>query len=53
MDNMAGANILARLRVISRGSFGDQKNVGGGVSELRVFFEPGYRLLNPVKMRQL
>lgn len=43
-DRKAQVRIAARLRLAEAGSLGDWKSVGGGVSEMRVDFGPGYRL---------
>jgi len=36
--------ILARLRRIEQGNYGDCKPIQDGVFELRLFFGPGYRI---------
>ena len=44
-DSNAKSRINLRIRRISlTGNLGDCKSVGGGVSELRLDFGPGYRL---------
>src|SRR5258708_29755393 len=43
-DRQAGARILARIRRLSEGNPGEVKPVGGGVSEMRIDYGPGYRL---------
>ncbi len=43
-DSKARAKISARLRMAQMGNLGDCEPVGGGVSEMRVHFGPGYRL---------
>lgn len=43
-DRNAVARISVSIRKISLGNFGDVKPVGGGVSEVRIDYGPGYRL---------
>lgn len=43
-DQRAVARINARLRRVSIGNLGDVAPVGDGVSEMRIFYGPGYRL---------
>ena len=43
-DGRARARINARIRRFSIGNPGDAKSVGGGVSELRIDYGPGYRV---------
>jgi len=43
-DERARFRIIARIRLLSLGNFGDVKPVGKGVSELRIDYGPGYRV---------
>ena len=42
-DQVGKAKVLARIRRLELGNPGDVRNVGEGVSELRIDFGPGYR----------
>lgn len=43
-DDKARFRIEARIRRLSLGNAGDVKPVGGGVSEMRIDYGPGYRV---------
>ena len=44
LDNVTSAIVFARLLVVSKGSLGLWRNVGKGVSELKIDHGPGYRV---------
>ena len=43
-DIRARARVQARIERLASGHIGDAKPVGGGVSELRIDYGPGYRV---------
>jgi len=43
-DHRGKARVLARIRSATAGNFSDCEPVGGGVSEMRIHFGPGYRV---------
>ena len=43
-DIQAKARILGRIKRAKLGNFGDYKNLGGGLYEMRIHSGPGYRL---------
>ncbi|MCG7757357.1 MAG: type II toxin-antitoxin system RelE/ParE family toxin [Nitrosomonas sp.] len=43
-DTKSQQRIRARIRRLGEGLYGDCNSVGEGVSELRMFFGPGYRV---------
>jgi len=43
-DRQARARINIRVRRLSLGNFGDVRTIGGGVSEIRIDYGPGYRV---------
>jgi putative addiction module killer protein len=43
-DSRARARIVARIQRMAQGNLGDAKPIGGGLSELRIHYGPGYRV---------
>lgn len=43
-DTKGKIKVLSRLDNARRGNFGDAKALGGGLSEMRIHYGPGYRL---------
>ena len=43
-DKQGRRHVLKRLLRVQQGNYGDVKPIGEGLSELRIFFGPGYRV---------
>ena len=48
-DSVAKARMLVRLRRLSLGHFGEKRDLGDGVSELKFKFGPGYRIYYTIR----
>jgi putative addiction module killer protein len=48
-DQVARRKVAIRLARIESGLLGDWKSVGGGVSEIRIDYGPGYRLFYTIR----
>ncbi len=48
-DKAAANRIMSRSYRIERGNFGDYKDLGFDLFELRLFFGPGYRIYYTIK----
>ena len=52
-DQKAKARIVARMVSAEHGNLGDVSPVGGGVSEMRVHYGPGYRVYFTIRGKEL
>ena len=52
-DLQARARVQVRIERLAAGNSGDVKAVGGGVSELRIDYGPGYRVYFTKRGREL
>jgi len=52
-DRKAVLAIVARLDRAKLGNFGDVEPIGNGVSEMRIFLGPGYRLYFTIRDRKI
>ena len=48
-DKLFRARIFSHISRMEKGNFGDSKPVGEGISELRLFFGPGFRVYYFIK----
>ena len=48
-DKTAANRIMTRIYRIENGNFGDHKDLGSALFELRLFFGPGYRMYYTIK----
>ena len=48
-DTLGKIKILARLARVENGNFGDHKQLGDELFELRMFFGPGYRIYYTIR----
>ena len=52
-DVMGRKRILTRISRLKQGNYGDCEPVGEGISELRMFFGPGYRVYFALDGREI
>ena len=52
-DRQAAMAIALRLARVASGNFGDTKIIGDGVSELRTFVGPGYRIYYTIRNNEI
>jgi putative addiction module killer protein len=52
-DRRASGRIIDRIKRASNGNFGDVKSAGGGISEMRIDYGPGYRVYFFQRNREL
>lgn len=52
-DGQAAMAIALRLARVASGNFGDTKVIGDGVSELRIFVGPGYRIYYTIRNNEI
>lgn len=52
-DSRAVARVTTTVERLQLGLVGDYKSVGGGISEIRITYGPGYRLYYTMKKNKL
>ena len=52
-DRQAAMAIALRLARVASGNFGNTKIIGDGVSELRIFVGPGYRIYYTIRNNEI